>query len=251
MSTLTIDVVDMSVPKFSNINIAVINKPNPVKGYTANAEEVFCLLNIQKYKITNSSTGEVVCGKDYYKYFPEKDPGGGGGGGGGGDGGSGFICESNTTAITPGFVLPLVIDIRNYPPLPDDCPFDVSDDKRAYFVDTTNDINVGGRIYNKINDHYALGMFVYLNVGYTIPLFLSPIEDAVYFTYNNSALGSFEYDGVTWYYSGASYAQGGDNRPTSSGLPIGPVLSWVNNDYVASELIDLMRSLGVVNKEVS
>lgn len=85
MSTLTIDVVDMSVPKYAAVNIAVVNQPNPVEGYTANADEVYQLINIPKYRITESATGTVVTGENYYTYFPEMNPGGGGGGGGGGD----------------------------------------------------------------------------------------------------------------------------------------------------------------------
>lgn len=83
MSTLTIDVVDMSVPKYAAVNIAVVNQPNPVEGYTANADEVYQLINIPKYRITESATGTVVTGENYYTYFPEMNPGGGGGGGGG------------------------------------------------------------------------------------------------------------------------------------------------------------------------
>jgi hypothetical protein len=85
MSTLTIDIVDMTVPKYAAVNIAVVNQPNPVEGYTANADEVYQLINIPKYRITESATGTVVTGENYYTYFPEMNPGGGGGGGGGGD----------------------------------------------------------------------------------------------------------------------------------------------------------------------
>lgn len=85
MSTLTIDVVDMTVPKYAAVNIAVVNQPNPVENYTANADEVYQLINIPKYRITESATGTVVTGENYYTYFPEMNPGGGGGGGGGGD----------------------------------------------------------------------------------------------------------------------------------------------------------------------
>ena len=83
MSTLSINVKDMSVPITNPVNIAVVNQPNPVENYTANADEVYQLINIPKYRITDASTGTVVTGENYYTYFPEKNPGGGGGGGGG------------------------------------------------------------------------------------------------------------------------------------------------------------------------
>lgn len=101
MSTLTIDVTDLSVSKLSTINIAVINQPNPVTGYTANADEVYQLINIPKYRILVSGTNTPVTGENYYTYFPEKNPGGGGGGGGGG--GDGYT-KAETDALLNGKV---------------------------------------------------------------------------------------------------------------------------------------------------
>lgn len=82
--TLTIDVVDLTAPPFSHINIAVINQPNPVTGYSITGPDLLHLIQFSKYKITDSSTGKPVNGKNIYEYFPELDPSGGGGGGGGG-----------------------------------------------------------------------------------------------------------------------------------------------------------------------
>lgn len=78
--TVTIDVRDMSVAPASTINIAVINKPNPVAGYPATEYELSRLINIPKYRITDSATGAVISGTNWNEYFPS---GGGGGGGGG------------------------------------------------------------------------------------------------------------------------------------------------------------------------
>lgn len=80
MADLVINVRDMSVAKNNPINIAVINEPNPVSNFTATADQVYLLMNIPKYKITDSS-GKIVNGENYYTFFPEKKPGGGGGGG--------------------------------------------------------------------------------------------------------------------------------------------------------------------------
>ena len=78
-NTLVINVVDRSVAPLNHVNIAVINQPNPVEGYTATADEVEKLIQIPNYFITDEN-GEQVSGLNYYKYFPK--PGGGGGGGG-------------------------------------------------------------------------------------------------------------------------------------------------------------------------
>ena len=77
MADLVINVRDMSVAKNNPINIAVINEPNPVSNFTATADQVYALMNIPKYKITDSS-GKIVNGENYYTFFPEKKPGGGG-----------------------------------------------------------------------------------------------------------------------------------------------------------------------------
>jgi hypothetical protein len=81
--TVAIDVIDLTVPPLNHINIAVINQPNPVSNYDANGYEVSKLIQIPKYKITDSATGKVINGTNIYDYFPELNPGGGGGGGGG------------------------------------------------------------------------------------------------------------------------------------------------------------------------
>ena len=101
MPNINIDVKDMSVPITNPVNIAVINKPNPVSSYNANADEVYALINIPKYLIKVSGTSTVVTGDNYYTYFPEKNPwGGGGGGGGGGDG----YTKAETDALLNGKV---------------------------------------------------------------------------------------------------------------------------------------------------
>lgn len=78
--TINIDVHDISVPELNPINIAIINLPNPVTGYSANAKEVRDLIQIPKYTIYESGTSNVINGRNYYDYFPEEGGGGGGGG---------------------------------------------------------------------------------------------------------------------------------------------------------------------------
>lgn len=80
--TISIDVVDMTIPVKNNRNIPVINQPNPCSGYAANANEVRQLIQLSNYKITAAGTNKPITGNNYYEYFPEEQPGGGGGGGG-------------------------------------------------------------------------------------------------------------------------------------------------------------------------
>ena len=77
--TINIDVFDLTVPELNPINIAIINLPNPVIGYSANAEEVKDLIQIPRYTVFESGTSNVINGKNYYDYFPEEGGGGGGG----------------------------------------------------------------------------------------------------------------------------------------------------------------------------
>jgi hypothetical protein len=77
--TINIDVFDLTVPELNPINIAIINLPNPVIGYSANAEEVKALIQIPRYTVFESGTSNVINGKNYYDYFPEEGGGGGGG----------------------------------------------------------------------------------------------------------------------------------------------------------------------------
>lgn len=80
--TISIDVVDMTIPELNNRNIPIINQPNPCYGYEANANEVRQLIQLSNYKITEADTNKPITGNNYYEYFPEEQPGGGGGGGG-------------------------------------------------------------------------------------------------------------------------------------------------------------------------
>lgn len=76
--TINIDVIDLSVPELNPINIAIINLPNPVKGYSANAKEVKDLIQIPRYSIFEAGTSKIINGRNYYEYFPEEGGGGGG-----------------------------------------------------------------------------------------------------------------------------------------------------------------------------
>ena len=79
--TINIDVIDLTVPELNPINIAIINLPNPVSGYSANAKEVKDLIQFPRYAIFEAGTSKLINGTNYYEYFPEEGGGGGGGGG--------------------------------------------------------------------------------------------------------------------------------------------------------------------------
>lgn len=96
---MIIDVQDISVPIARAINIAIINKPNPVSGFEATADQIWYLLNFPQYLMRDTSTGKIITGENYYEYFPDKDPHGGGGGGGGSTGNgytAGYAPRSKT-----------------------------------------------------------------------------------------------------------------------------------------------------------
>ncbi len=79
-NTLTVDIVDMTVPPLRPVRIAIVGKPNPVTAEPVTGEQLLQLIQFPKYKITETATGKVVNGGNIYEYFPELQPGGGGGG---------------------------------------------------------------------------------------------------------------------------------------------------------------------------
>lgn len=79
-NTLTVDIVDMTVPPLRPVRIAIVGKPNPVTAEPVTGEQLLQLIQFPKYKITETATGKVVNGGNIYDYFPELQPGGGGGG---------------------------------------------------------------------------------------------------------------------------------------------------------------------------
>lgn len=169
--------------------------------------------------------------------------------------GSGFFCSSNVIAVSKGLILPMDIVSAELPPLPEDCPFDIDRVYREYFVDTAiSNIRIASATYAKLTDDYAVGMIVHITAGYTNPLFMSPIPEAVGYTHNSQPLGSFEFEDAngntqTWYYSGAMYAQGGDHRSNSSGLKtISGNLFWSNDNYNTGQLALILTEFGISNR---
>lgn len=79
---ISIDVYDKLVSETNPKLIPIINQPNPVKGYSANAYTVRMLMQFGNLYIYESGTDNIITGSNYYEYFPEENPGGGGGGGG-------------------------------------------------------------------------------------------------------------------------------------------------------------------------
>ena len=96
--TINVDVVDRSVPIGKPVNIAVINVPNPARNVTVDASQLRYLINIPNYFITDSETGEVITGFNFYNYFPES----GGGGGGGSITIDNFPTEGSENAVSSG-----------------------------------------------------------------------------------------------------------------------------------------------------
>jgi hypothetical protein len=107
----------------------------------------------------------------------------------------------------------------------DSTSFELSEDtvtNTDYFFDTQVTSNVSGRTFTKYNTEPALGAIVCAS-SYSQPYFVGLTADSVkYGTDYNSQIWpnpdhpTFEYKGVTWYYSGFEYAMPGD-RIDSSG----------------------------------
>ena len=63
--TVSIDVIDKSIPSDNTRNIPIINQPNPCKGYAATTKEVAQLIKLASYYVyaagTISVDGKPVC----------------------------------------------------------------------------------------------------------------------------------------------------------------------------------------------
>ena len=66
--TVSIDVIDKSIPSDNTRNIPIINQPNPCKGYAATAKEVAQLIKLASYYVYAAGTTNVIAkvhGKKY------------------------------------------------------------------------------------------------------------------------------------------------------------------------------------------
>lgn len=75
--TLAIDIQDQTVRPTNPINIAIINKPNVVKGYNATFDQIKYLIQLSRYWIFEAGTRIPVTAENIYNYFPEYNPYGG------------------------------------------------------------------------------------------------------------------------------------------------------------------------------
>lgn len=99
--TVSIDVIDKTVPSGNHRNIPIINQSNPVSGYAANAKEVRALIQLPSLYVFAAGTNDIINGSNYFDYFPDENPWGGGGGGGGGEGDkSRYKVEKATNSST-------------------------------------------------------------------------------------------------------------------------------------------------------
>ena len=106
----------------------------------------------------------------------------------------------------------------------DNTSFELSEDtvkNTVYFFDTQVTSSISGRTYTKYNTEPALGAVVYAS-SYTQPYFVGLTADSVkYGTSYDSQIWpnpdhpSFEYKGVTWYYSGNMYGMSGNGTDAS------------------------------------
>lgn len=78
--TVSIDVIDKSIPSDNTRNIPIINQPNPCTGYAATAKEVAQLIKLASYYVYAAGTTNVIDGYTFYDYFPEEGSSSGGGG---------------------------------------------------------------------------------------------------------------------------------------------------------------------------
>ena len=107
----------------------------------------------------------------------------------------------------------------------DNTSFELSEDtvtNTEYFFDTQVTSSVLGRIYTKYNTEPALGAVVYYESSYTQPFFVGLTADSVKYgtdwdsqIWPNPDHPTFEYKGVTWYYSGNAYGMRGEGTDAS------------------------------------
>lgn len=133
----------------------------------------------------------------------------------------------------------------------DNTSFELSEDtvtNTVYFFDTQVTSRISGRTYTKYNTEPALGAVVYAS-SYTQPFFVGLTADSVKYgtdydshIWPNPDHPSFEYKGVTWYYSGFEYAMSGDGTDASGHMQklsgIYSVLTEADLQNIARAIID-------------
>ena len=126
----------------------------------------------------------------------------------------------------------------------DDIPFSCDSE---YYIDTEVEYIINGNHYYKYNDEPSVGMIVIINAGgiyYTTGLFISPYSESAVtyktqYGYVCTSVGSIIYDGVTWWYSSADYAIGGQYQ--GSGMK--NYSDIVNFPYTQQILTNILQSI--------
>lgn len=79
--TVSVDIIDMTIPEKNHRNIPVINQQNPCYAYDITEAELKQMIQLSNYNVYEAGTRKVITGNNIEDYFPS----GGGGGGGEGD----------------------------------------------------------------------------------------------------------------------------------------------------------------------
>jgi hypothetical protein len=135
---------------------------------------------------------------------------------------------------------------------PQNCTINIIDDRpfscdSEYYIDTEVEYVINGNYYYKYNDEPSVGMIVIINAGgiyYTTGLFISPYSESAVtyktqYGYVCTSVGSIIYDGVTWWYSSADYAIGGQYQ--GSGME--NYSDIVNFPYTQQILTNILQSI--------
>lgn len=149
VKTISIDVINRTIPILNDERIPVINKPNPCYGYTATAKEVWYLIQLPNYYVYEAGTKNIINGHNYYKYFPNES-----GGGGGEITIDPEVNNTSTNAIQNKAVYKFVND--EVDPLRTKTGMDVAG-KTFVIDDVSIEAQAGAEIFNNYEDNKATG----------------------------------------------------------------------------------------------
>ena len=160
VKTISIDVINRTIPILNDERIPVINKPNPCYGYTATAKEVWYLIQLPNYYVYEAGTKNIINGHNYYKYFPNES-----GGGGGEITIDPEVNNTSTNAIQNKAVYKFVND--EVDPLRTKTGMDVAG-KTFVIDDVSIEAQAGAEIFNNYEDNKATGIMSHAEGDKTI-----------------------------------------------------------------------------------
>lgn len=117
----------------------------------------------------------------------------------------------------------------------------------GYYFDSEVEATLNGNLRKKSNSIPAIGIVVYSSVGYSFPVFISPVPQGTYINVSEEAVGTVTYDAITWYWTKEEGGVSGNRSDSSGNMQKYPTTCGWNDSIRSIPSSDVLAILAYVH----